>query len=624
MRNEGLTEHGVRTSALWGKRPGSRDSALWGKGGRGMAALFAIVVMFVAPAAGAETTRDYRAYVTPNLLEQAQDHPAKQYRVIVTSNGSTRGPGLINLVAREAAKSMSGSSSANEATVKSRVKRQFRTVSAVALTLSGKQILRVANMRGIESITLDAPVELAGYSNKQLWAQASGVSKLWPQIESGQVKLPTIAIVDSGIEENRSDFAPGQVLLEKNLSKLANNSVGDGRGHGTFVAGIASGVAPGYAGAAPKAPIVSLDVMDDTGMALTSDVIAAADWIYLNKDLHNIRVANFSLHSGAQNSFMYDPLNKAVEKLWFSGVVVVAAAGNYGKPDGPSGVPFAPGNDPFVITVGAVDLGEKLKPKDDRAAPWSAYGYTLDGFAKPEIAAPGRYMIGPVPATSTLLLERPGQARGVGYMELSGTSFAAPLVAGMAAYLLGANPTWTPDQVKGALMVTAGSVPMAAPGSVGVGEAVPHRAAAVKNPPNPNLALNAFLVADPTGVSTPVFDAASWANTATADASWASASWASASWASASWASASWASASWASASWASASWANASWAAASWAAASWASSSYEDNAEGEGGIGGILVTEEEESLLEALYAAEETPTGVEEPPVAAEEPPLP
>jgi hypothetical protein len=130
--------------------------------------------------------------------------------------------------------------------------------------------------------------------------------------------------------------------------------------------------------------------MDDRGMAKTSDVIAAADWILANKAKYGIRVANFSLHSSVANSFMYDPLDKAVEKLWFNNVVVVAAAGNYGTPDGPSGVPFAPGNDPFVITVGASDTGKFLSTNDDVAAPWSAYGYTLDGFAKPDLAAPGR------------------------------------------------------------------------------------------------------------------------------------------------------------------------------------------------------------------------------------------
>jgi serine protease AprX len=230
-----------------------------------------------------------------------------------------------------------------------------------------------------------------------------------------------------------------------------------------------------------------------------------------------------------------------------------------------------------VITVGAVDIDDSIKPKDDFSAPWSAYGYTLDGFAKPEISAPGRYMIGPVPVTSTLPLERPDRVTAPGYLQLSGTSFATPVVAGAAALVLAKHPTWTPDQVKGALMLTAKATPYAQPQSTGVGEVDIAKVVDLATTPKANLALNGYLVGDPTGGSTPVFDAASWASAAKSSASWASASWSDASWASASWASASWSDASWASASWSDASWASASWADASWSDASWAS-----NAEGD------------------------------------------
>jgi len=331
-----------------------------------------------------------------------------------------------------------------------------------------------------------------------------------------------------------------------------------------------------WGGASPTSKLVSLDVMNDQGMALTSDVIAAADWIYQNKDAYGIRIANFSLHNSVANSFMYDPLDKAVEKLWFSGVVVVAAAGNYGIGTGPSGVPFAPGNDPFVITAGAADIDGTIASNDDVAAPWSAYGYTLDGFAKPDLGAPGRYVIGPVPPTSTLVTERPASVVAPGYMQLSGTSFAAPVVAAAAAYVLALHPSFTPDQVKGALMVGAVSPPSASPMSLGVGEVKASRAAAVSSPPNPNLALDNYVVSDPAGGTGRVFAAASWASAAASDASWNSASWASASWASASWNTASWASASWASASWASASWASSS-VATSVTDASWADNAAQD-----------------------------------------------
>ena len=211
--------------------------------------------------------------------------------------------------------------------------------------------------------------------------------------------------------------------------------------------------------------------MDDSGSGKTSDVIAAAEWIYQNKAAYNIRVANFSLHTGAVNHFWLDPLNVAVTKLWNSGVVVVAAAGNYGKADGPSGVNYAPGSNPFVITVGAVDIGGTSRPKDDATAPWSAYGRTPDGFSKPEICAPGRYLVGPIAAGSTLAVEKASKLLGTtNYIELSGTSFAAPVIAGVAAQALARNPSWTPDQVKSALMRRARPVYESAPLSCGVGQ----------------------------------------------------------------------------------------------------------------------------------------------------------
>ena len=603
-RVPGISGEG-RASALWGKRSGSRGSALWGKGGRGFLAVVLGLVVLAGAFPGsadakargkAKADNSIRAFVTPPLLKAAKKYPKRSYQVIVQGRADKDSADMIRRINNYFAQNPT-------------VRERFDLISGISVRLTGAQILSVATKSYIAAITPDAPVELDGpdYSNRQKWAYVSGVARFWRDMERG-MQPPAIAIVDSGVDRNHPSFVPGQIRHEEVLTRLANNSAGDGRGHGTFVAGIAAGAAPGYAGALPGAPIVSVDVMDNKGMAMTSDVIAAADWILKNKDTYNIRVANFSLHSAVPNSFMYDPLDKAVEKLWFSGVVVVAAAGNYGVNGQPSGVPFAPGSDPFVITVGANDIDGSISTYDDEAAPWSAYGYTLDGFSKPEIGAPGRYMIGPVPTTSTLPLERPGQVRGAGYIELSGTSFAAPLVAGIASYLLAVNPNWTPDQVKGALMLTAKHLPSAKRGSLGVGEVNGPKAADVNNPPNPNAALRPFVKADPSGEPVPVFDAASWAHVAAENASWASASWASASWASASWASASWASASWASASWASASWASTSEAAASWASASWASASYEDGADGDPGVGGENLSPEELAEAEAALGIADPP----------------
>ena len=107
--------------------------------------------------------------------------------------------------------------------------------------------------------------------------------------ERSTPNTPTIAIVDSGIAATRSDVA-GRVLGQVNLASLPGNTpTGDGYGHGTFVAGIAAGSAPGYAGAAPTANLLSVDIMNDQGQATVADVVAAADWILQNKSTYNIK-----------------------------------------------------------------------------------------------------------------------------------------------------------------------------------------------------------------------------------------------------------------------------------------------------------------------------------------------
>ena len=446
---------------------------------------------------------------------------------------------------------------------------RFGIIKGFAGEIRAKDLEKLERIKGL-IVTEDAPIRpqtllptptTTGPTSSQLWTHESGVNKLW-----GGAKPATIAIVDSGVDASRADIA-GRVRAQVSFVTSAYpNAAGDGRGHGTFVAGIAAGSAKGYAGVAPNADIVSLDVMDDRGAGKTSDVIAAAEWIYQNKAAHNIRVANFSLHSGAVNHFWLDPLNVAVEKLWHSGVVVVAAAGNYGVAGGPSGVRYAPGSDPFVITVGAVDIGGTARPRDDDRAPWSAYGRTPDGFWKPEICAPGRYMVGPVPAGSTLATEKADKMVAPGYAELSGTSFAAPVISGIAAQALGRNPSWTPDQVKSALMRRARPVAQAEPGSCGVGQVnAVQSVLATTDTPNPNQALNRFLLTKPDG--TTVFNAVSWT-----DVSWSDVSWDAVSWSDVSWSDVSWDAVSWSDVSWTDVSWSDVSWSDVSW----------EDNADGE------------------------------------------
>jgi serine protease AprX len=548
----------------------SRWSALWGnRGGDARARAAAIVLLSLAAltlpfTAIADNRGGPDAFVESNLLTNAQRNPKALFRVIVQGDDGTD----TARVASEVTERLDDSTGAAD-----QLTGRFQTITGVAATLTGAQVLDLADDSKIDAITRDVPMApTAALDPAQLsavsWMTETGLLGALPTALLSRTAPPAIAIVDSGLDPSL-DF-DRRLVANVNMTQLTPNAPGDGRGHGTFVAGVASM-------AAPTAKLVSLDVMDDSGKAMTSDVIAAADWILQNKARYRIRVANFSLHAARPSSFRDDPLNRAVERLWNAGVVVVASAGNYRTTAGPSGVPFSPANDPFVITVGASDLGTRPGSSDDFDAPWSAYGRTADGFLKPDLAAPGRKIVGLIPAGSTMAKEHPDRLVDQLFMRMSGTSFSAPIVAGAAAQLLAAHPDWTPDEVKGALMLTAKRAGRAAKYSLGAGEIDVRAAIRVTRPPNPNRALSRFLIDDPAGGPVPVFDAASWDSAVKSDVSWDSASWADASWADASWADASWADASWADASWADASWADASWADASWADASWADASWVD-----------------------------------------------
>ena len=534
-----------------------RANALWGNGKKLTLLLATMLVALVALSAGQvgrASAAKTLAYASAGLLDQAAANPNTVFDVIVQATADRSSAD----VAGEVSDVLKGDPAKG-----TKLKRQFVSIAGTSATLSGKQILKLATKDWVESITRDPKVALTSYSNGQIWPDAAGASSNWNALPSG-TSYPTIAVVDSGV----SNVGLGTRLI-KSVNLVTTSTSGGYYGHGTFVASIAASEATGYTGAEPHANIVSVKVLDGAGIGSKSDVIAACDWILQNKSTYNIRIANFSLNTGGDR-IQYDALDKAVESLWLNGVTVVVASGNYAINGAMSNVGFAPANDPFVLTVGASDTNGTSPRSDDFAAPWSAWGRTQDGFFKPEIAAPGRHLIGAVPTGANLLTLFPDRIVAPNYMWMSGTSFAAPVVSGIAATLLAKNPGWTPDQVKGALMEKA-SVPTGygSAGALGVGVVNGNAALGASGTANPNLGLNQFRYLNgATGLY--AFNAASWSSYAAANASWSSASWSSASWSSASWSSASWSSASWSSASWADASWADASWADASWSDASW------------------------------------------------------
>jgi len=541
MRQDRTIRRGVRANALWGRRGESRSNALWGSGKRGWITL-ALAAMLVVPVAGSASPgnsgNDKGAFVPPSLLAKAAANPLQTFDVIVQGDKGSSSSDVSSEVSKGNGKAM----------------RRFMSIAGVQASISGKDLLKLSRNPHIVAITRNAPVNSAAYQDSTMWMDSTDLSILQNAFDpaTGEItgpapQAPGIAIVDSGVQ-SRSDFG-NRLVASVSICSLCTDTADDAEGHGTMVAGVAAGAGL-YPGGAQNAPIVSIRTANANGESRTSDVVAAADWILAHAHEYNIRVVNLSLAGASDTTIRIDPLDRAVEALWLKGIVVVAAAGNHGN-GGPVDMSYAPGNDPFVITVGALDQNVTSDPSDDTVPSWSAYGKTMDGFAKPDISAPGRYMIAPVPMDSTLAQTAPDRIVAPGYMWMSGTSFSTPVVSAAAAQILARHPGWTPDQVKGALMLAANYLPNVTGNAGGVGEVDAGVASTIDSPPNPNLGLYQFVSNDPlTGV--PTFNAASWASYLQTGASWAQASWAEASWAEASWSAASWAAASWSEASWSS------------------------------------------------------------------------
>ncbi|HSL64658.1 MAG TPA: S8 family serine peptidase [Gaiellaceae bacterium] len=548
---------GTRASALWGtgSRGGDgRASALWGRrGGEGrgaragglVAAVAALAVLALPAAAAAkEKEKEPRAYVPAALLAAAEASPNARFQVIVEGRPGASSAAVASAVAGE-----------HGAT-----RRRFASVDGVLADVGGKELLKLARHPNVLAITPDGTTVSTGYENGEMWRDSVRVRSVLDSFVLSDyltsARTPAIAVVDSGVDASKLyDF--GGRVVQVNLCSLCSwFATGDDYGHGTMVAALAAGSSPYRLGVAPKARIVSLRTADSEGRSRVSDVITAADWILANRSAYNVRVANFSLARAEATSIRFDPLARAVERLWFAGVVVVAAAGNHGT-GGPVTIK-APGNDPFVITVGAVDQRQTSGVWDDVVPSWSAWGTTRDGFAKPELAAPGRYLIAAVPSGSTLRARFPDRATGSGMMWMSGTSFSSALVAGMAADLLAVRPWWTPDQVKGALMLRAR--PLAGQGTrAGVGEVDLYGSVYTSSPGNPNANLYQFVGTDSSG--SPRFDGEAWAASVSSSSTWSTAAWSEAAWSEAAWSEAAWAEAAWSEAAWSEAAWAEAAWA---------------------------------------------------------------
>jgi serine protease AprX len=295
----------------------------------------------------------------------------------------------------------------------------------------------------------------------------------------------TVAVIDSGISDHPDlhDPVTGNSRVIYSQSFVPGTDTNDYYGHGTHVAGILAGngsqsggptASRAIYGVAPAVRLVNLKVLDGNGSGQDSYVIAALQQAVALKNTYNIQVINLSLGRPVFESYKLDPLCQAVEAAWKAGIVVVVAAGNMGRDNdfGTHGYGMigAPGNDPYVITVGAMNAMGTASKNNDLITTYSSKGPSaVDHVIKPDLVAPGNRVASLLAAGSTLDQEFPANEVSPStyggsihapryYFILSGTSMATPVVSGAAALLLDADPTATPDVIKARLMKSADKI----------------------------------------------------------------------------------------------------------------------------------------------------------------------
>ena len=364
----------------------------------------------------------------------------------------------------------------------------LNTVNAVVATLPGALLPILAADPTVTHISRDhtlaakqVTVTTAEYTTEpinapQVWAQGYDGSGIG------------VAIIDSGItpvddlSTRMKRTLTGNRIVYSQSFVPGDLSTNDQYGHGTHVAGLVAGNATDstgsnyfrtFSGAAPNANLINLRVLDKNGSGSDSSVIMAIQTAIMLKPLYNIRVINLSLGRPIYESYKLDPLCQAVEAAWKAGIVVVAAAGNDGRdvalnPEG-YGTIEAPGNDPYVLTVGAMRTMGTAGIGDDLIASYSSKGPSfIDHIVKPDIVAPGNLVSSLKFSGDLLAIEEASfetlhsfyvvggdSQASAAYFPLSGTSMATGVASGAVALLVQAYPNATPDQIKAYLMHSA-------------------------------------------------------------------------------------------------------------------------------------------------------------------------
>ncbi|MER7244256.1 S8 family peptidase [Kribbella sp. NPDC000426] len=311
-----------------------------------------------------------------------------------------------------------------------RVTRQLPSIGGAAMKVNKSDAKTFMNSGGFTKLWLDGKRKvLLDQSVPQI-----GGPVAWQAGYTG--KGVSVAVLDTGIDATHPDLAT-QVVGEKNFT---TESADDLVGHGTHVASTIAGTGAAsdgrYKGVAPDARIYDGKVCEVWGCD-ESAILAGMDWA-----ANDVKAKIVNLSLGGTDTPDIDPLEEAVNRLTAqTGTLFVVAAGNEGPGDRTIA---SPGSADAALTVGNVTKQDQLNPLSSRGPRIG------DGAVKPDVTAPGTDIVAAKSKDSTI-----GEPVGDKYLRLSGTSMATPHTAGAAAILLQEHPSWTPAELKAALMGSA-------------------------------------------------------------------------------------------------------------------------------------------------------------------------
>ena len=454
-----------------------RQKAVWGP--KRIITTVALLVACLAPTVAAAKThshdasrkkagtpgqsvRDYK--LDGELSERSKDrNGVTTTRVIVTLVPGAKLPGEFKRFMRRKDRDNNGNDDG-----------RLDLINGQVLDLPNGVLKSMASHPSVFRVHYDRPIELHNYRT----AVTVGARTVQENLGYTGAGIG-IAVIDSGITSWHDDLTNKTATLypygNQRVTKFVDFVNGralpyDDNGHGTHIAGIIAG--NGYdskgekSGIAPGASLISLKVLDANGQGTISNIIAALGWVAANATTYNIRVVNLSVGANIHESYWTDPLTLAAKAVTDKGITVVTAAGNRGKNAAGQlqyGGITAPANAPWVLTVGASSTNGTLTRTDDTMASFSSSGPTYRDFeAKPDLVAPGVGTVSlAVPGSTFYLTKATALVDGKpmlgfkSYLALSGTSMAAPVVAGTVALMLQANPHLTPNLIKALLQYTA-------------------------------------------------------------------------------------------------------------------------------------------------------------------------